>query len=111
LISPVIPPDTAAAGQTGHVQAHDQISDALTAIVGAVNALPAMSWGKATLVGGTVAVTLPAVDSASVILVSRMTPSGTLGRLAVPTVSPGSGFTITSDSAGENSVVGWAVLG
>lgn len=112
MINPVIPPDTAAAGQTGHVQAHDQISDALTAIVAAINALPSsVTVGKATLVSGTVTVALPAVDASSVILVSRMTPSGTLGRLSVPVVNPGTGFTITSDSAAENSVIGYLVLG
>lgn len=112
MISPVIPPDTAAAGQTGHVQAHQQVADALTALVAAVNALPsAISYGKATLASGSVAVSLPAVDASSVILVSRMSPSGTLGRLSVPVLNPGSGFTIASDSAGENSTVGYLVLG
>jgi hypothetical protein len=111
LISPVVPPDTAAAGQTGHVQAHNEISDALNAIIGVINGLPAMSWGKATLSAGTVTVSLPAVDSGSVILTGRMAPSGMLGRLSVPVINPGTGFTITSDSTGENSVVGWLVLG
>lgn len=112
MISPVVPPDTAAAGQTGHVAAHNEIADALTAILGVVNGLPAqVICGKATLSGGTVSVSQSAVDSGSVILVSRMAPSGTLGRLSVPVVNPGSGFTITSDSTGENSVVGYLILG
>jgi hypothetical protein len=108
---PVIPPDTAAAGQTGHVQAHNEISDVLTAHDDQLSGIPALHWGKATLVSGSVAVSLPAVSSGSVILVSRMAPSGTLGRLSVPVVSPGTGFTITSDSSTENSAIGWLVLG
>lgn len=106
-----IPPDTVAAGQAGHILAHQQISDALSSHDSAIQAMPVMRWGTATLVSGTVSVTLGSVGPSSVILVSRMSPAGTLGRLSVPTISPGSGFTITSDSAGENSVVGYLVLG
>lgn len=111
MTTPQIPPDTAAAGQTGHIQAHNQISDVLTALSAQTGALPVMHWGKATLVNGSVAVTLPAVDANSVILVSRMTPAGTLGYLSVPSVTPGTGFTITSSSATDNSLIGYAVLG
>lgn len=107
----IIPPDNVSAGSTGHVQAHQDISDVLTAHQNQLNALPAVHWGIATLVSGSVTVSQPAVDAGSVVLVSRLTPSGTLGRLSVPTVSPGSGFTITSDSASENSTVAWLVLG
>jgi hypothetical protein len=111
LTTPQIPPDTVAAGQSGHLAAHNEISQVLTALTAQVGALPVMSWGKATLVSGSVAVTLPAVDANSVVLVGRMTPSGTVGHLSVPTVTPGTGFTITSSSAADNSVVGYAVLG
>lgn len=107
----IIPPDNVSAGSTGHVQAHQDISDVLTAHQSQLNALPVTYWGIATLVSGSVAVSQPAVDANSVVLVSRLTPSGVLGRLSVPTVSPGSGFTITSDSASENSTVSWLVLG
>lgn len=106
-----IPPDTVAGGQSGHLLAHNQISDALTAHDTAISALPAQHWGTATLVNGTVTVALPAVGSSSVIVVGRMTPSGTLGHLAVPSVSPGTGFVITSSSATENSMVSYLVLG
>jgi len=111
LPTPTVPPDTAAAGQTGHVQAHNQISDALTWLVSQAEGIPAMAWGKSSLTAGSVSVSLPAVDSGSVILVSRMTPSGTIGHLSVPTVTPGTGFTITSASATDASLVGWLVLG
>lgn len=105
-----IPPDNVAAGQTGHVQAHQEISDTLTNHDQQLQGIPAMHWGIATLAAGTVTVSLSQVDAASVVLVSRLSPSGTLGRLAVPVVSPGSGFTITSDSATEASTVAWLVL-
>lgn len=106
-----IPPDTAAAGQTGHIDAHNEISDTLTAHDAQLQAIPAIRMGTATLASGTVTVALPSVGSGSVVLVSRVTPSGTLGHLAVPTITPGSGFTITSSSAGDNSLVSYLVLG
>lgn len=111
MTTPQIPPDTAAAGQTGHIEAHNQISEVLTAMAAQLGAIPPISWGRVTLVSGSVSVTLPAVDAESVVLVSRMTPSGTIGHLSVPSVTPGTGFTITSSSASDNSLVGYAVLG
>jgi hypothetical protein len=51
------------------------------------------------------------VTTGSPVLVSRMTPSGTLGHLSVPSVSPGGGFTIASSSATDASTVAWLVLG
>jgi hypothetical protein len=106
-----IPPDTAAPGQTGHVDAHNDISDVLTAMSAQLNGLPSMQWGKATLVGGSVNVSAPSVAAGSPVLVSRMTPAGTLGFLSVPVVNPGSGFTIASSSNTDISTVGWLVLG
>ncbi len=106
-----IPPDTAAAGQSGHIDAHNDISDVLASHDAQLQGIPVMRWGTATLVSGTVAVTLPSVSGSSVVLVSRQAPSGTLGHLSVPAISPGSGFTITSSSSGDNSVVSYLVLG
>lgn len=111
MTTPQVPPDTVAAGQTGHVLAHNQISDALAWLVSQAVALPSMHWGKASLTAGSVPVTLPAVSSGSVILVSRMTPSGTLGHLSVASVTPGTGFTVASSSASDASLVGYLVLG
>ena len=108
---PIIPPDNVAAGQTGHVQAHNEISDTLTAHDTQLQGIPAMQRGIAALVSGTVTVTLGTVDSGSVVLVGRVNPSGTLGHLSVPAVSPGTGFTIASSSASDNSSVAWLVLG
>lgn len=106
-----IPPDTVQQGQAGHILAHNQISDELTAMAGQLAGIPALNWGTAHLTSGTVVVSLSAVTASSVVLVSRLTPSGTLGHLSVPTVSPGSGFTITSTSASDNSSVAYLVLG
>lgn len=111
MSTPIVPPDTAAQGQTGHVLAHNEISDALSWLVSRAEALPVMSWGKVSLTAGSVSVSLPAVDSGSVVLVSRMTPSGTPGHLSVPSVTPGTGFTIASSSSSDASLVGYLVLG
>jgi hypothetical protein len=107
---PTIPPDTAAPGQSGHVGAHNDISDALTAAFDQLGSLPSMQWGVATLVAGSVNVSASLVSSGSPVLVSRMTPAGTLGQLAVPVRNAGSGFTITSSSSGDVSTVAWLVL-
>jgi hypothetical protein len=106
-----IPPDDVAAGQAGHLLAHRQVSDTLTEHDEQLNGLPGMTWGIATLVSGSVSVPAGAVTAQSVILVSRMTPSGTAGHLSVPSLSPGSGFTISSSSASDNSVVAYLILG
>lgn len=106
-----IPPDNAAAGQAGHIGAHNQISDVLQSHDDAIRALPGMAWGTATLVSGSVSVPAGAVTASSVILVSRLSPSGALGHLSVPAVSPGTGFTISSSSGTDNSVVGYLILG
>lgn len=106
-----IPPDTVAPGQAGHILAHINISDVLAAHQAQLDGLPLMSWGTATLSGGTVTVSLGQVTASSVILVSRMTPAGTLGHLAVPTISPGASFVISSSSASDSSAVSYLVLG
>jgi hypothetical protein len=106
-----IPPDDPAAGQPGHILAHGQISDALTAHDEQLGGLPAMSWGTVTLTAGTVNVSAGAVTADSVILVSRMALSGTAGHLSVPSQSPGSGFTISSSSSSDASVVAYLILG
>jgi hypothetical protein len=110
MTTPTVPPDTVAPGQTGHIDAHNQISDVLNAILALVQAQAVMQWGTATLTSGSVSVSLPAIASGSVVLVSRMTPAGTLGHLSVPTVSAGSGFTVTSSSGSDDSLLGWLVL-
>jgi hypothetical protein len=110
-MSTPIPPDTVAAGQTGHIAAHNAISDVLTQFGNQLSAIPGLSYGTATLVAGSVNITLPSVTAGVPVLVSRMTPGGTVGHLAVPTVNSGSGFTVTSSSATDTSVISWLVLG
>jgi selenophosphate synthase len=105
-----IPPDNVAPGQTGHIDAHNSISDVLTEMDAELSALPAMQWGIATLTAGSVSVTASSVTAGSVVLVSRMSPAGTLGHLSVPALSAGSGFTIASSSGTDASTVGWLVL-
>lgn len=106
-----IPPDNAAPGQTGHVAAHNDISDVLTALTAQLGDLPSMQWGKATLVAGSVNVSASSVTAGSVVLVSRMSPAGTPGHLSVPALNAGSGFTVASSSGSDISVVGWLVFG
>lgn len=110
-MSTPIPPDTVAAGQTGHLAAHNAISDLLTGFQTQLSGIPAVRCGTASLTAGTVSVTLTSVNSGTVILVSRMTPGGTAGHLSVPAVSAGTGFTITSSSSADTSLVSWLALG
>ena len=106
-----IPPDTVAAGQSGHLSAHNNIADVLTTHGAQLSAIPNIVYGTATLAGGTVTVADSAITANSVPIVSRLSPSGTLGQLSVPTITPGSGFVISSSSASENSTVAYLVLG
>lgn len=110
-MSTPIPPDTVAPGQTGHIDAHNAISDVLTEHQAQLEALPVFTAGTAALVAGTVNVTLPALNGSTVVLVSRQVPSGTLGSLSVPSLTPGTGFTINSSSSAETSVVSWLAVG
>jgi hypothetical protein len=110
-VTNTIPPDTVAAGQTGHIDAHNDISDVLTAFQSQLAGIPAIRQGTATLVAGTVSVSLSSTGSSTVVLVSRQAPGGTLGSLSVPVITAGSGFTITSSSGSETSSVGWVAVG
>lgn len=106
-----IPPDTVAPGQTGHIDAHNAISDVLTAHQGQLSGIPQIKAGTASLTAGTVNVTLTSVGDSTVVLVSRLVPGGTPGHLSVPVVTTGSGFTVTSTSGTETSSVAWLAVG
>jgi hypothetical protein len=108
---PTIPPDTVAEGQTGHLDAHNNISDVLTAQQTQLSGIPALKAGTAALVAGTVSVSLSSVGTGTIVLVSRLVPGGTMGHLSVPTVSNGTGFTIASTSVSETSTVAWLAIG
>lgn len=107
----IIPPDTVAAGQTGHVAAHNNIADVLTAFQAQLSGIPLIRAGTAALTAGTVSVSRSDVTASTVVLVSRLTPGGALGQLSVPSVNSGSGFTVTSSSATETSSVAWLAVG
>jgi hypothetical protein len=107
----VIPPDTRAAGQTGHIDDHNDIADVLQDHEDLLNALPSsLAWGIATLAGGTVTVTSALALTGSVILVSRMVPGGTLGHLSVPTITNGVSFVINSNSGSDTSSIAWLIV-
>lgn len=110
-MSTPIPPDTVAAGQTGHLAAHNAISDVLTAHQNQLSAIPAIKQGTATLTAGSVNVALTSVGPSTVVLVSRLVPGGTTGTLSVPSVTVSSGFTISSSSGTDTSSVSWVAIG
>jgi selenophosphate synthase len=106
-----IPPDTVAPGQTGHIDAHNAISDVLTQQQDQLSGIPVIRQGTASLTAGTVSVTLTSAGDSTVVLVSRLVPGGALGSLSVPVVTTGTGFTITSSSGTETSSVAWLAVG
>lgn len=105
----VIPPDTRAAGETGHLGDHNNIADMLTQIVTQLDGIPGLTWGTATLVAGTVTVNDTSLTANSVPLHSRITAGGTTGTVTV-TVIPGTSITFSSTSATETSVIGYLIL-
>ena len=72
--------------------------------------------GTATLVAGTVTVTLPVaigLSSSDVVVVTRNTPGGTVGDLSVPVGSYNTGartFVINSASGTDTSTVNWYLV-
>lgn len=106
-----IPPDTVAQGQTGHIDAHNAISDVLTQQQAQLSTIPVIKAGTAALSAGSAGVSLPSVGQTTVVTVSRLVPGGTTGSLSVPSITPGSGFTISSTSATETSSVAWIAVG
>ncbi|MFJ7238210.1 glycosyl hydrolase family 28-related protein [Streptomyces olivaceus] len=65
--------------------------------------------GVATLAAGTVTVANTSVTANTRVLPIRQAAGGTLGHLSV-TKTPGTGFTITSSSNADTSVVAWLLL-
>jgi hypothetical protein len=66
--------------------------------------------GTSVLTGGTVAVANTSVTASSIIIVGQNTPGGTPGAPYVSSVTPGTGFTITSTTALDTSTVGWEIF-
>ncbi|MFH9816132.1 glycosyl hydrolase family 28-related protein [Streptomyces sp. NPDC017230] len=65
--------------------------------------------GVATLVGGTVTVANTSVTAGTRVAAFRQAVGGTPGHLSA-TVDPGVGFTLTSSSATDTSVVAWVLF-
>jgi hypothetical protein len=110
-VADIVPPDTRAAGQPGHIQDHNDISDVLADHEALLGALPSsMAWGSASLVAGTVTINNALALSSSTILVSRMTPGGTTGHLSVPTITSGVSFVVNSSSVSDTSKIAYLIL-
>jgi hypothetical protein len=105
-----IPPDTRAAGQTGHISDHNNIADVLNALQSAVNALPSISYGTVNLVNGTATVNNSLVTTGSVIIHARQSLSGTAGTITVSSIVSGVSFTLSSTSATEGSLIGYLIV-
>lgn len=71
-----------------------------------------VDFGIATLASGTKSITNTKVASGDKILVSRITPGGTVGNLSAPAASivAATSFVINSDSNTETSTVAWAIV-
>ena len=67
--------------------------------------------GTATLVGGTVTVSTTAVQSTSVIMLTRKQGLGTLGEIGQGTIVAGTSFVINSLNILDISVVNWMIVG
>lgn len=67
------------------------------------------AFGNAALVGGTIAVADTLVTANSVVVISRKTAGGTPGTGHTYVLNAGVGFTITSTSGTDTSVVSYSV--
>jgi hypothetical protein len=65
--------------------------------------------GQADLVAGTKTVNTTVISGASLVFLTRITPTGALGHLSW-TIVAGTSFTINSSSATDTSTVGWAII-
>lgn len=105
----VIPPDTRAQGQIGHLGDHNNIADVLSAHQTQLQALPAFTFGQATLVAGTVTINDVNLTANSLPLHSRITSGGTTGTITA-VILPGVSITFTSTSATETSTIAYLIL-
>jgi hypothetical protein len=64
----------------------------------------------ATLIAGTVTVSIAAVEADSLIFLTVQVPGGTAGLLSVGTITAGTSFVINSASGSDTSDVGWLLL-
>lgn len=66
--------------------------------------------GTATLVLGTKAVAAPLVTANSIVMVTVQPGATPLALPYVSSITPGTGFTITSLSLTDTAVVGWLIV-
>ncbi len=66
--------------------------------------------GNAVLVGGAVTVNTTAATATCIVILTRKTSGGTLGTAITYTISAGTSFTITSDSALDTSTFSWQIV-
>jgi hypothetical protein len=108
-IAQVIPPDNRAAGQTGHIQDHNNISDMLALFQATLGGLPAFQTGTASLTAGTVTVPNTSAVTGCLLFLSRVSASGTVGTLTWSIMS-GTSFTIVSSSNTDTSTIAWMLV-
>lgn len=70
----------------------------------------AMVHGKATLAAGTATVALAAITATSLVLLSPQPGTAPLALPYVSSVTPGTGFVITSLNVLDTGTIGWAVI-
>lgn len=75
----------------------------------AAAAAAAEAWGNATLVGGAVTVADTSITANSILVATRKTAGGTPGTGFTYTLNAGVGFTITSTSGTDTSVISYHV--
>lgn len=130
----VIPPDTRAPGQSGHITDHNNFSDVLTALQNTLNSIltggltttgsvditqPGQGikiaegtnakQGVVTLAGGTATVVTASVTAVSRIQLTSQQDGGTPGFLRSPSRIAGTSFVITSSSASDTSTVAYLI--
>lgn len=66
--------------------------------------------GNATLVGGTITVSNTTVTANTIVMLTRKTSGGTIGTAITYTLSAGTSFTITSDSALDTSTFSYFLI-
>lgn len=70
----------------------------------------AATRGSGTLVAGAATVAAPSVRAGSVIILTPVAPLSSPGALAVASLTPGTGFTVSSTSGADASAFTWCLL-
>jgi len=130
----IIPPDTRAAGQSGHISDHVNIADVLTALQNLINSILTAGLvttgsvdislagqgvkvaeginakqGTVVLVAGARVVSNTSVTASSRIQLTSQLDGGSPGFLRVSSRIPGTSFTVTSSNAADTSTVAYFI--